>query len=85
LSSLFQKDSIYSIFIKRYVMKTKLKIEGMSCEHCVKHITNALKGIAGVQSVQVSLKEKSAEIEHGDEVSLDVLKAAVTEEGYEVA
>jgi copper ion binding protein len=63
-------------------MKTTLKIEGMSCEHCVKHVENALKGVAGVRSVKVSLKGKNAEVDHGDEVSLQALKAAVEEEGY---
>jgi copper chaperone CopZ len=65
-------------------MKTILKIEGMTCDHCVKHVTEALKGVAGVTSAAVSLKEKSAQVEHGDGVSLESLKAAVTEEGYEV-
>jgi copper ion binding protein len=64
-------------------MKTTLKIEGMSCEHCVKHVEAALKGIAGVGSVRVSLKEKKAEVDHAEEVSLEALKTAVTEEGYQ--
>jgi copper ion binding protein len=65
-------------------MKTTLKIEGMSCEHCVKHVSEALKKVAGVKSAKVSLKEKSAAVEHGDGVDLDALKAAVVEAGYEV-
>jgi copper ion binding protein len=64
-------------------MKTTLKIEGMSCEHCVKHVTQALENIPGVKSAKVSLKDKSAGVEHGDQVSLESLKAAVTEAGYE--
>jgi copper ion binding protein len=66
-------------------MKTTLKIEGMSCEHCVKHVTEALQGIAGVSSASVSLKEKNAVVEHGDSVGLDALKTAVEEAGYELA
>jgi copper chaperone CopZ len=65
-------------------MKTILKIEGMTCDHCVKHVKEALEGVAGVNSAAVSLKEKSAQVEHGDDVNLESLKAAVTEEGYEV-
>jgi copper ion binding protein len=64
-------------------MKTTLKIEGMSCDHCVKHVTEALQGIAGVKSAKVSLKDKNAAVDHADSVSLDVMKAAVTEAGYE--
>ncbi|MDR1863057.1 MAG: cation transporter [Treponema sp.] len=65
-------------------MKTSLKIEGMSCEHCVKHVKEALEGVAGVISAQVSLKDKSAQVEHEDRVALESLKAAVGGEGYEV-
>jgi copper ion binding protein len=65
-------------------MKTTLKIDGMSCDHCVKHVKDALEGVAGVQSAAVNLKKNSAEVKHGDAVSLDALKAAVVEAGYEV-
>ncbi|GHU76084.1 mercuric reductase [Spirochaetia bacterium] len=66
-------------------MKTTLKITGMSCDHCVKHVTTALEGITGVKSAKVSLKENTAVVEHGDGVSLDTLKAAVVEAGYEAS
>jgi copper ion binding protein len=65
-------------------MKTTLKIEGMSCDHCVRHVKEALEGIAGVSSASVSLKENTAQVEHGEAVTLDVMKAAVVEAGYEV-
>ncbi|MDR3160604.1 MAG: copper ion binding protein [Spirochaetaceae bacterium] len=65
-------------------MKSTLKIEGMSCDHCVRHVTNALKGLEGVKSAEVDLKKKTAQVEHADGVSLDALKAAVSEAGYEV-
>lgn len=66
-------------------MKTVLKIEGMSCEHCVKHVTGALEALAGVDSARVSLKTNSAEVEHDAALSLEALKAAVEEAGYEAA
>ena len=65
-------------------MKTSLTIEGMSCEHCVKHAKEALEAVPGVKSAEVSLENKSAAVEHGDDVTLSVLKAAVEEAGYEV-
>jgi copper ion binding protein len=66
-------------------MKTNLKIDGMSCEHCVKHVKDALEEVTGVISATVSLEENSAVVEHSDAVTMDVLKAAVVEAGYEVA
>ena len=65
-------------------MKTVLHIEGMSCAHCVQHVKEALEAVAGVKSAELNLKDKSAGVEHGDEVNLAALKAAVTEAGYEV-
>ena len=64
-------------------MKTTLNIEGMSCNHCVNHVTKAIKALAGVTSVNVSLEGKNAVVEHSSEVSPDALKAAVTSAGYE--
>lgn len=60
-------------------------IKGMSCEHCAAHVKEALEAIAGVSSVQVSLTEKNAMVEHGDLVAPEALKAAVNEAGYEAA
>ncbi|MDR1902961.1 MAG: cation transporter [Treponema sp.] len=65
-------------------MKTILNIEGMSCEHCVKHVTEALEGITGVKSAKVNLKHKRAEVNHNEAVTFDAMKAAVSEAGYEV-
>jgi copper ion binding protein len=64
-------------------MKTILKIKGMSCEHCVKHVTQALEGVNGVKSAKVSLKSNDAVVKHDDGVSLEAMKAAVVEAGYE--
>ena len=65
-------------------MKTVLKIEGMSCEHCVKHVKEALEGVAGVNSAKVSLKDKSAVLERRENVDIAALKKAVEEAGFEV-
>ena len=64
-------------------MTTTLNIEGMSCEHCAAHVKEALEGIAGVSSALVNLQNKNAQVEHNDSVSLETMKAAVGEAGYE--
>ena len=64
-------------------MTTTLNIEGMSCNHCVAHVKEALEAIAGVSSAEVDLQKKNALVEHDDSVGLDALKAAVGEAGYE--
>lgn len=63
-------------------MKKKILIEGMSCGHCVAHVKDALEGIDGVSSVEVSLEGKYATVE--TDVNDEILKEAIEEEGYDV-
>lgn len=63
-------------------MKKILSIEGMSCQHCVNHVKEALEKIDGVKSVLVSLEEKSAEVELLNEIGEDIFRAAIDEAGY---
>jgi copper chaperone len=64
-------------------MKKEILIEGMSCKHCVKHVTEALAELKGVKDVQVSLEQKKAVVEV-DNVDDATLKQAVEEVGYDV-
>ncbi|MDT8716012.1 heavy-metal-associated domain-containing protein [Clostridium sp. 19966] len=65
-------------------MKKKISIEGMSCGHCVKHVTEALKEVKGVSNVEVSLENKNALIEASEEVKDGDIKFAVEDAGYDV-
>jgi copper chaperone len=68
------------------VEQKTLKVEGMSCEHCVKAVNNALGGIAGITDIAVSLKEKTASFNYDPALaSLEAIKEAITDEGYDVA
>lgn len=63
-------------------MKKKILIEGMSCQHCVGHVKDALEGLDKVTSVDVSLENNWAIVETTN--SNEELKAAIEEEGYDV-
>ena len=65
-------------------MEKTLKIEGMVCGNCVKHVDKALREIQGVEQVEVSLEDKSATVQMGCTLSDDVLKAAIEDAGYQV-
>ena len=60
-----------------------LTVEGMSCGHCSAHVEKALNAIEGV-SAKVDLGTKTAAVTYPDTVTIDALKAAVTEAGYSV-
>ena len=66
-------------------MKTnaELKIGGMTCGHCKSAVEEALKDVNGVTEVVVDLENAKALVS-GD-VDVQVLIAAVVEEGYEAS
>ena len=63
-------------------MTTTISIEGMMCAHCQAHVEKAVKEVAGVTEVTVSLENKNAVVT-GD-ASVEALKQAVVDAGYEV-
>ncbi|MEE0204073.1 MAG: heavy metal translocating P-type ATPase [Oscillospiraceae bacterium] len=65
------------------IMTKTISIEGMMCQHCVKHVTDALNKLDGVTAA-VSLENKNAVCEITGNVTDEQLKAAVTDAGYEV-
>ena len=65
-------------------MLRKYTVEGMTCNHCVHHVTMALSEVEGVKDVKVSLAEKSALVNSEDSVQFETLKAAVEEAGYKL-
>ena len=64
-------------------MKKKILVEGMSCGHCVNHVSEALKEI-GAKDVEVNLESKFATAEIGDNISDDAIKVAIEDAGYDV-
>jgi copper ion binding protein len=65
-------------------MRKLLNIEGMSCNHCVMHVKNALMDIEGVKGCQVSLSSNTAEVDMDKNIDEEVLIKAVEDAGYNV-
>jgi copper chaperone len=65
--------------------KVTLKIEGMTCEHCVAHVTEALQGLPGVEETNVSLDKGEASVVFDPTQTSTVQMAdAVEDAGYDV-
>ncbi len=62
-------------------MNKTMIIEGMMCQNCVKHATNALNALPG-DTATVDLESKTAIVT--GEVTDEAIKAAIAEAGYEV-
>ena len=61
-----------------------LAISGMTCNNCARHVTDALQGVAGVQSANVDLEAGQASVRWAAEAQPDLAAAikAVAAEGY---
>lgn len=64
-------------------MEKVIGIDGMSCQHCVKSVTKALNAIAGCQVIEVSLELKQARVKVEPQVSDEMLKQAIVDDGFE--
>ncbi|MDR3347991.1 MAG: copper ion binding protein [Acidaminococcales bacterium] len=64
--------------------KTVLKVEGMSCEHCVAAVKKAVGALSGVTAVSVDLNGKSVTVEHDPAADKAALTNAIEEQGYDV-
>ncbi|MDR2655554.1 MAG: copper ion binding protein [Oscillospiraceae bacterium] len=67
------------------MIKSIIKVGGMSCEHCVKAVTRAVSALPGIGGVAVDLKAGTVTAEHDPtQSSLDKIKAAIEEQGYDI-
>lgn len=62
-------------------MNYELKIEGMMCQHCQKHMTDALNAMEGV-SAEINLEEGTAAVTAEREISMDEFEKVVADAGY---
>ncbi|WAA11997.1 copper chaperone CopZ [Fervidibacillus halotolerans] len=65
--------------------KVTLDVKGMSCAHCVKAVEGSVGALHGVDRVVVHLQEGKVDVEFNPEiVSLETIKEAIEDQGYEV-
>ncbi len=62
-----------------------LTITGMTCEHCQRHVTEALTSVDGVDDATVDLEHGVATVELRGPISDAELCAAVEVAGYEAS
>lgn len=59
-------------------------VKGMTCGHCVNHVTEEITKIPGVISVDITLDTGAVTINSTGDIDKDAVKAAVIEAGYEL-
>jgi len=61
----------------------RIGIAGMTCDHCVRTVERALRGLAGVKNVRVSREEALAEVTYDDSVTnVPAMHDALLKSGY---
>lgn len=61
-----------------------IRVDGMSCNNCVKHVSEALSEIPGVEHVEVSLEKAGATIQSSQDIDIEVIRTALDEAGYDL-
>ncbi|MCB1168711.1 MAG: heavy-metal-associated domain-containing protein [Leptospiraceae bacterium] len=63
----------------------EIKVEGMSCQHCVRSVTEAVQSVAASASVDVDLDSGLVKIDNADDAQKGAIEGAIEEQGYEIA
>jgi copper chaperone len=69
--------------IGNFAMNQTFNVQGMTCGHCEKAVTTAIKTLD--PQAQVSIDRAQNRVEVSTEKSREAVAAAIQEEGYEVA
>jgi copper chaperone len=64
-------------------MTTTYSVSGMTCEHCVRSVSEEVGEVPGVEAVEVDLAGGTLVV-RGEGVDADAIRAAVDEAGYAV-
>ncbi|SDY86729.1 copper ion binding protein [Amycolatopsis xylanica] len=64
--------------------ETTFAVEGMTCQHCVKSVTEEVSALDGVTAVQVDLASGALTITSTGDLDPADVRAAVDEAGYQL-
>src|SRR5215208_195447 len=78
--AVFMGRKLLSHYLSRMI--TRARVEGMTCQHCVRAVFTALTAVEGISCAQVSIG--LVEVEHDGTVTLEQLREAIAVAGYSV-
>ncbi|MEG0053291.1 MAG: cation transporter [Comamonas sp.] len=64
-------------------MQQVFEVQGMTCGHCERSVTNAIQGVDA--QAQIKIDRSANRVEVDSSASREALSAAIAEEGYTVA
>ena len=67
------------------MMQKVLKVEGMTCQHCIQTVTETVGKMTGVEKVGVSFEQKEVTIDFDElQTQTEAICAQIVEAGFEV-
>ena len=68
------------------MIQISLKVEGITCQHCVQIINDSLMKRTGIETVGVNIDKKVVEVEYDEEkIELGQIFSEIAELGFEIA
>ena len=68
------------------MMQKSLRVEGMTCQHCVQIISDSLKNIAGIETIGANIDKKEVKVEYDEEkIELEQIFSDISALGFEIA
>jgi copper chaperone len=77
---MFMGQNISSAYVSRMI--TTVRVDGMTCQHCVRAVFTALAAVPGIDRADVTIG--SASVEHDGSVTVEQLREAIAVTGYSV-
>jgi len=77
---MFMRRKLSSHYLSRMI--TRVRVEGMTCQHCVRAVFTALTAVEGITRADVSIG--AVEVEHDGRVTVAKLRDAIAVAGYSV-
>jgi copper chaperone CopZ len=78
--AMFMRRKLSSHYLSRMI--TRARVEGMSCQHCVRAVFTALTAVEGIVRADVGIG--TIEVEHDGRVTVTQLREAIAVAGYSV-
>jgi copper chaperone len=66
-------------------METILKVNGMTCGHCKAAVTKAVESVSDTNSVVVNLEKKEVVFNYSNNETVEKVKEAIEDQGYDIA
>lgn len=65
-------------------METILKVNGMTCGHCKAAVTKAVESVSDTNNIVVSLENKEVSFKHLETDTVEKVKEAIEDQGYDI-